>query len=181
MLVDPTLAVATDNCLLSVRRRGLALALLSALAWTTALPASADERPAPTAAATASPAATATILQPLVAPTGAAPAPLLTPDRQPTLIQPQAPLTVMTVATPAAVAPSASSPARPASSASVQPAASAVAPGTATAPLAACAEEIVKTARRLVGTPYRWGGTSPAGFDCSGFVWYVHKVSGRDL
>ncbi|GGA61689.1 C40 family peptidase [Ornithinibacillus halotolerans] len=37
---------------------------------------------------------------------------------------------------------------------------------------------IIQTAYAHVGTPYVWGGTSPSGFDCSGFLQYVYNVNG---
>jgi len=33
--------------------------------------------------------------------------------------------------------------------------------------------KITDTALNLVGVPYKWGGTTNKGFDCSGLVWYV--------
>jgi len=33
--------------------------------------------------------------------------------------------------------------------------------------------ELIKTAKAHIGTSYVWGGTSPNGFDCSGYIQYV--------
>jgi hypothetical protein len=42
--------------------------------------------------------------------------------------------------------------------------------------------EIVGTAKRFIGTPYRWGGTSPSkGFDCSGLTMVVYQLNGLKL
>jgi cell wall-associated NlpC family hydrolase len=40
---------------------------------------------------------------------------------------------------------------------------------------------IVAIALRYLGTPYRWAGSSPSGFDCSGFVMYVYGRIGIGL
>lgn len=40
---------------------------------------------------------------------------------------------------------------------------------------------ILQTAQQYLGTPYVYGGASPSGFDCSGFVYYVYGVHGRNV
>ncbi len=45
----------------------------------------------------------------------------------------------------------------------------------------AAGERVAAEATRFVGTPYRFGGASPGGFDCSGLVWYVHRELGLEV
>ena len=40
---------------------------------------------------------------------------------------------------------------------------------------------VLAEAAKLRGTPYRWGGTTPRGFDCSGYTGYVYRKSGKSL
>lgn len=40
---------------------------------------------------------------------------------------------------------------------------------------------IVNLAMSLQGTPYVWGGSSPNGFDCSGFLYYAYSKNGVDV
>ena len=39
-------------------------------------------------------------------------------------------------------------------------------------------ESVALTARRMVGTPYHYGGSDPRGFDCSGLVFYAYGEAG---
>lgn len=42
----------------------------------------------------------------------------------------------------------------------------------------ATGREIVEYAKKFLGVEYVWGGTTPSGFDCSGFTQYVYKHFG---
>jgi cell wall-associated NlpC family hydrolase len=41
--------------------------------------------------------------------------------------------------------------------------------------------QVADLAQQYVGSPYRWGGFSPAGFDCTGFVMWVFSQFGVSL
>jgi len=57
------------------------------------------------------------------------------------------------------------------------------APARAPRPAEGRMEGLLRNALALLGTPYRWGGTSPdRGFDCSGLVGYLYRTAlGIDL
>ncbi|MBI2756963.1 MAG: LysM peptidoglycan-binding domain-containing protein [Chloroflexi bacterium] len=63
------------------------------------------------------------------------------------------------------------------------PAPAAPVPAPAPAPVAGGrgGQAVVAAAMQFKGYPYVWGGTSPSGFDCSGFVYYVSKISGNPV
>ena len=62
-------------------------------------------------------------------------------------------------------------------------AACASAPKTPSSPAVsdAAAERAAANAAKMVGKPYRFGGATPAGFDCSGLVFFSYKQAGVTL
>jgi len=107
------------------------------------------------------------------------------------------PVPAPVVQAPAHTQPAASSggavvqvPAAPKPVAAAPKPAAAAAPAPAPKPAPAPAPElasgsggstIVANAMKFLGYRYVFGGTSPAGFDCSGFVYYIHNHSGAPV
>jgi len=49
-------------------------------------------------------------------------------------------------------------------------------------PVSDVRKRVIDTATALLGTPYKFGGTTPTGFDCTGYVGYVFgKAAGVSL
>ena len=45
----------------------------------------------------------------------------------------------------------------------------------------ASGQAVLNYAYSFLGTPYVWGGSTPSGFDCSGFTSYVYRHFGVNL
>ncbi|WP_432561194.1 C40 family peptidase [Kineococcus sp. SYSU DK003] len=63
----------------------------------------------------------------------------------------------------------------------VQVAAEAPAPAPAPAPVASLGSQILAVADDYAGVPYVYGGTTPSGFDCSGYTSYVYRQVGVEI
>jgi cell wall-associated NlpC family hydrolase/nucleoid-associated protein YgaU len=103
----------------------------------------------------------------------AAPTAAVAPTPAPTLKPPPAAPPVGPTPKPAAAVPAV---------AQATPTPKAAAPVAVVAPpRGAPTDGLAGAGLKLLGAPYVWGGSSPSGFDCSGFVWYVARQVGKPL
>jgi len=91
----------------------------------------------------------------------------------------------MSVAAPTAAASTVASPSNVAAASTVASPSNVAAPFAAPLdtplPPANAGLDLATFAEQYVGSPYRWGGASPAGFDCTGFVMWVYSQFGVSL
>jgi len=55
------------------------------------------------------------------------------------------------------------------------------APSVPDVPAGELAASIIEMGKKYIGVPYKWAGSTPKGFDCSGFVMYVFGAHGITL